>query len=68
MRVSVACDGQVSDNPKQWTTLDKMASQARVARPLQRRRLQARGLPSYTNAPGRWSAGSLPTCEETGHG
>ena len=48
--------------------LDKMASLARAARPLQRRRLQTQGLPSYTNAPGRWSVRSLPTCEETGHG
>ena len=39
-----------------------------VARPLQRRRLQAQGLPSYTNAPRRWSAGLLRICEERGHG
>ena len=47
--------------------LDKMASQIRAARPLQHRRLHAEGVPSYTNAPGRWSARSLRICEETGH-
>jgi hypothetical protein len=30
--------------------------------------LRARGVPSYTNAPGRWAAGSLRIREETGHG
>ncbi len=35
---------------------------------MQDRRLRAEGVPSYTNAPHRWSVGLLPTCKETSHG
>ncbi len=38
-----------------------------AVRPLQQRRLHARGAQSYTNAPDRKAVGSLPICEETDH-